>query len=115
MRTDQQAGEFVVTFPRAYHAGFNQGYNFAEAVNFAPAEWLKIGRECVEHYCSLRRFCVFSHDELVVRMAERPERLTKHLAVATYEDMITMVSYDSSSHHYSSVISQSFHLCQVGI
>jgi len=60
-RTDQHAGEFVITFPRAYHAGFNQGYNFAEAVNFAPADWLKMGRECVNHYSMLRRFYVFSN------------------------------------------------------
>jgi len=41
VRTDQHAGEFMVTFPRSYHAGFNQGYNFAEAVNFCPPNWVR--------------------------------------------------------------------------
>ncbi|XP_049817901.1 lysine-specific demethylase lid isoform X3 [Aethina tumida] len=90
-RTDQHAGEFVVTFPRAYHAGFNQGYNFAEAVNFAPADWLRMGRECVLHYSHLRRFCVFSHDELVCKMALNTEKLDITIAAATYQDMLQMV------------------------
>lgn len=90
-RTDQHAGEFVVTFPRAYHAGFNQGFNFAEAVNFAPADWLPIGRDCITHYSNLRRFCVFSHDELVCKMASDPKDLELGVANAAYKDMHVMV------------------------
>ncbi|XP_023233588.1 lysine-specific demethylase 5A-like [Centruroides sculpturatus] len=94
-RTNQHAGEFVITFPRSYHAGFNQGYNFAEAVNFAPADWLPIGRVCISHYSMLHRFCVFSHDELVCKMAADPERLDISLAAATYQDMLKMVETDN--------------------
>merc|ERR1719410_2557900 len=90
-RIDQRPGEFIITFPRAYHAGFNQGYNLAEAVNFAPPDWLELGRSCVEHYSMMRRFCVFCHDELVCKMATHPETLTLQAAACCYQDMLTMV------------------------
>ncbi|KAI0942406.1 hypothetical protein AcW1_003047 [Taiwanofungus camphoratus] len=41
----QRAGEFVITFPMGYHAGFNLGLNCAESVNFALETWLDIGRK----------------------------------------------------------------------
>ncbi|KAJ6623577.1 JmjC domain, hydroxylase-domain-containing protein [Mycena sp. CBHHK59/15] len=40
----QHAGEFVITFPRGYHAGFNLGLNCAESVNFALDSWVEEGR-----------------------------------------------------------------------
>jgi len=36
----------MVTFPYAYHAGFNTGYNCAEAVNFASHRWIEFGKRC---------------------------------------------------------------------
>ncbi|KAI0776874.1 hypothetical protein BD413DRAFT_610467 [Trametes elegans] len=41
----QHAGEFVITFPRGYHAGFNLGLNCAESVNFALESWIEIGKK----------------------------------------------------------------------
>ena len=68
-RATHYPGEFIVTWPQAYHAGFNYGFNVAEAVNFACPDWFSWGTRAVEHYRSLARVPVFSHDELLVRVA----------------------------------------------
>ncbi|KAK9509873.1 hypothetical protein O3M35_004771 [Rhynocoris fuscipes] len=98
-RTDQKEGEFVITFPRAYHAGFNQGFNFAEACNFAPYDWLAIGRECISHYSSLGRPCVFSHDELVCKMAMMADELDGNIAWATINDGKAMLNAERIRRH----------------
>ncbi|KAH8591422.1 PLU-1-like protein-domain-containing protein [Bisporella sp. PMI_857] len=67
---DQRAGQFVITFPQAYHAGFNHGFNFNEAVNFAPSDWEPIGEAGVERLQQFRRQPCFSHDELLWTAAE---------------------------------------------
>uniref|UniRef100_A0A8C6KKZ8 [histone H3]-trimethyl-L-lysine(4) demethylase n=1 Tax=Nothobranchius furzeri TaxID=105023 RepID=A0A8C6KKZ8_NOTFU len=94
-RTNQCAGEFVVTFPRAYHSGFNQGYNFAEAVNFCTADWLPLGRQCVAHYRRLHRYCVFSHEELLCKMAADPESLDVELAASIFKEMGEMIEEET--------------------
>ncbi|WVQ84008.1 hypothetical protein IAT38_006153 [Cryptococcus sp. DSM 104549] len=63
---DQRPNEFVVTFPKAYHCGFNHGINMNEAVNFALPDWLKEGKESVGRYKEHLKAPVFSHNELLI-------------------------------------------------
>jgi len=70
----QHAGEFVITYPRGYHAGFNLGLNCAESVNFALESWIELGRkakacECVDFRFVLEyRVVTFSHKPCSVRI-----------------------------------------------
>lgn len=56
----------MLTFPRAYHSGFNCGFNCAEAVNVAPIDWLPHGQSAVELYCDQGRRTSVSHDKLLL-------------------------------------------------
>ena len=47
----QHEREFVITYPRGYHAGFNLGFNCAESVNFALESWIDLGRKAKACEC----------------------------------------------------------------
>nr|XP_042707395.1 lysine-specific demethylase 4A isoform X6 [Chrysemys picta bellii] len=46
-KVTQEAGEFMITFPYGYHAGFNHGFNCAESTNFATLRWIEYGKQSV--------------------------------------------------------------------
>jgi histone demethylase JARID1 len=86
-RTDQRAGEFVITFPRAYHAGFNQGFNLAEAVNFCRSDWIPLSMTCLKNYAGSLRECVFSMEEVLCRMADQSATLSLDQATAAKKEL----------------------------
>lgn len=69
-RATHRANEFMVTFPSAYHGGFNNGFNCAEAVNFATVDWLPWGAKSVLKYRKFSKLPVFAHEALVCSLAE---------------------------------------------
>lgn len=53
-KTWQKPGEFIMTFPESYHAGFSAGFNVAEAVNFAAPSWLNYVDKAMRVYLKSR-------------------------------------------------------------
>lgn len=51
-------GEFIITYPYGYHAGFNYGFNLAESVNFALEEWLEIAKKARKCECIKDSVCI---------------------------------------------------------
>ncbi|XP_014490893.1 lysine-specific demethylase JMJ706-like [Vigna radiata var. radiata] len=65
----QKPGEFIITFPRAYHAGFSHGFNCGEAVNFATDDWFPFGAAASRRYAVLRMMPLIPYEELLCKEA----------------------------------------------
>uniref|UniRef100_A0A2P2LCK7 JmjC domain-containing protein n=1 Tax=Rhizophora mucronata TaxID=61149 RepID=A0A2P2LCK7_RHIMU len=65
----QKPGEFIITFPRAYHAGFSHGFNCGEAVNFAIGDWFPLVAVASRRYALLNRMPLLPHEELLCKEA----------------------------------------------
>ncbi|GAB2289426.1 hypothetical protein Dimus_023735 [Dionaea muscipula] len=68
-RLVQNAGEFVVTFPRAYHSGFSHGFNCGEASNIATPEWLRFAKDAAIRRASINYPPMVSHFQLLYDLA----------------------------------------------
>jgi len=68
-RVVHEPGSFVVTMPNSYHAGFNTGFNVAEAVNFGAPRWLPYGSDVAAKYRESGKPLTLSHDSLLVALA----------------------------------------------
>ncbi|XP_039451370.1 protein Jumonji [Culex pipiens pallens] len=68
-RTEQQPGQFVVVFPRAYTSSLCTGYAVSESVYFASSSWLGTAKE---DFRDIRESCeptMFSVEQLVFAIA----------------------------------------------
>ncbi|KAJ0407651.1 hypothetical protein P43SY_010192 [Pythium insidiosum] len=67
----QEPGDIVITFPRAYHAGFSEGFNCNEACNFALPNWIHYSRSAIEQYRLVGRSSIFSHDRVIFHFGSK--------------------------------------------
>lgn len=64
-RLVQNPGEFVITFPRAYHVGFSHGFNCGEAANFGTPKWLTLAKEAAVRRAAMNHLPMLSHQQLL--------------------------------------------------
>uniref|UniRef100_A0A8D0UZU0 Lysine-specific demethylase 4A n=1 Tax=Sus scrofa TaxID=9823 RepID=A0A8D0UZU0_PIG len=113
-KVTQEAGEFMITFPYGYHAGFNHGFNCAESTNFATRRWIeylakhRIGtkrhRVCLEIPQEVSQSELFPKEELgsgqydlvACQAALAPVRPT-HSSVRPVEDGLSGPDYSDST------------------
>mmetsp|Transcript_16713 Transcript_16713/g.14628 ORF Transcript_16713/g.14628 Transcript_16713/m.14628 type:complete len:403 (+) Transcript_16713:31-1239(+) len=91
----QKPGEFIILRSKAYHSGFNSGYNIAEAVNFALFDWIKNASGKV-NFCNcvgdsvkinMSEFCKTYIEKLKKKRNSQKKRMIKVLEEVLEEDI----------------------------
>lgn len=103
----QKPGEFVITFGGSYHAGFNMGFNCAEAVNFATKNWIDIG--VTAKFCKCHRDSVqIGMEDFVKTLLEK--RIIKKKEYERYLKAIEAnIAQSGFSHEGAAPIISEFH------
>jgi len=116
-RTEQGPRDFIVTFPKAYHAGFSHGFNISEAVNIATYDWIEYAEMAVEDYRREGNFkkVSFPYEWLVVENVRKMQdiELTKEAKTQLAKDFeeikqIELEKRDSLRNRYNKVIIRQF-------
>lgn len=94
-RAVQRAGEIMLTFPRAYHGGFNTGYNVAESCNFAVTDWIPWGWMSDQTYRQFGKAHVFSLPGLLFSLAEDDDSV--HTAMWLLPDIVRYTEIERSA------------------
>ncbi|KAH9608866.1 hypothetical protein KSS87_002355 [Heliosperma pusillum] len=68
-RCIQRPGDFMLFLPRAYHSGFDCGFNCSTSTVFAPLAWLPHGLTSTELYRESKRKTSITYDKLLLRAA----------------------------------------------
>lgn len=81
-KVNHEAGQFIITFPYAYHSGFNHGYNCAESTNFAFESWIDYGK--------MAKLCECQDDSVKIDMSifvkkYQPQQWKKYKASQDYD------------------------------
>ena len=79
----QREGEFMITFPRSFHAGFNYGFNCAESVNFALKSWVAEAADA--------RSCECTEDSVRIDIPAFVDRMVEHGVITASDPLIKVV------------------------
>ncbi|KAL8278069.1 hypothetical protein RQP46_009529 [Phenoliferia psychrophenolica] len=90
-RVVQLPGEFILTYPKGYHSGFNLGFNAAESINFATERWLPLGKVAKSCYCI--GDSVNIDVDIWLREAALAESVIKNEALALLAPLHSSVSF----------------------